>query len=54
MNYKKMDVLISVIAQIKRLKNKKKELDKKKYITSIIENAEMQMKKMLLKKLNLS
>jgi hypothetical protein len=45
-------MLINVIVHLKRSKNKKKEQGKKKYLTFTTENVEMQMKKMLQKKLN--
>jgi len=38
MNYKKMAMHINVIVQQRKLKNKKKELDKKNFHIFIIEN----------------
>ena len=45
--------LINVIVQVKKLKNKKKGQNKKKYHISIIESGEIRVKLMLQKKLNL-
>ena len=42
----------SVIAQAKKYKNKKKEQDKKKFLTSMTENGEIRKKLMLQKILN--
>ena len=41
MNYLKMVMHTSAIARAKKLKNKKKELDKKSFLISIIENGEI-------------
>ena len=53
MNYYKMEMHINVIVQVRKLKNKKIELNKKNFLISIIENGEMQMKKTFRKILNL-
>ena len=47
MNYLKVGMLIGAIAQVKKLKNKKKELDKKNFLIFIIENGEILQKRML-------
>ena len=47
MNYSKMAMHISVIAQVKKQRNKKKERDKKRFLTSMIENGEIKKKQML-------
>ena len=52
MNYLKMDMHISVIVQVKKQKNKKKEQGKKKFLTFTIENGETKKKLMLQKILN--
>jgi hypothetical protein len=49
MNYLKMVMLINAIAQVKKLKNKKKELDKKNFLIFIIENGEIYQSQKLLK-----
>ena len=46
-NYLKMVMHINVIAQQRKLRNKKKELDKKNFPISIIENGEMYQNLML-------
>ena len=48
-----MDNAYKCYCSPEEIEEQKKELDKKKYLIFIIENGEMQMKKMLLKKLNL-
>ena len=52
MNYLKTVMHISVIAQAKKQKNKKKEQGKKKFLTFMIENGEIKKKLMLQKILN--
>ena len=52
MNYLKMVLHINVIVRVKKLKNKRKELDKKKFLISTIENGEIRKKPMLQKILN--
>ena len=47
MNYLKEVVLINAIVQVKKLKIKKKELDKKNFRIFIIENGEIFLRKML-------
>ena len=47
--YSKMVMPINVIVQQRKLKNKKKELDKKNFLISIIENGEIYQNLMLLK-----
>ena len=47
MNYLKMEMLINAIAQVMKLKNKKKEQDKKNFLIFIIENGEIVQKLML-------
>ena len=54
MNYLKMVMRINVIVQVKKQRNKKKEQDKKKFLTSMIENGEIRKKLMLQKILNQS
>ena len=49
MNYLKMDMHTSVIVQVKKQKNKKKERDKKKFPTYMIENGETKKNPMLQK-----
>jgi len=44
-----MAMLINAIVQVKKLKNKKKELNKKKFHTFIIENGEIKENLMLQK-----
>ena len=51
-NYLKMVLHINVIVRVKKLKNKRKELDKKKFLISTIENGEIRKKPMLQKILN--
>ena len=46
MIYKKREKHINVTVVLKKLKNKKKELNRKKFHTFIIENGEMQIKMM--------
>ena len=41
MNYLKMEMLINVIVQMKKLKSKKRELDKKSFLIFTIESGEI-------------
>ena len=52
MNYLKMDMHINVIVQVKKLKSKKKGLNKKKFLIFIIENGEIKINPMLQKTSN--
>ena len=53
MSYLKMVMLISVIVQVKKSKNKKKDLNKKNFLIFIIENGEILQMQTLQKILNL-
>ena len=48
-NYYKMVMHTNVIVQMKKLKNKKKEQSKKKFLTFMIENGEIEVNPMLQK-----